>query len=151
VLKQREHRQQATLHADRGTVRFFRHHRRLAHTQAGRRALRFARAELRWTRRELAETRAALRPRAPWPSWWYAQAMCIHRNEAVDWHEKSNPEDRGGMQFSWSTWRAFGGSGDPADASSSEQLYRAWLLYSHLGRWGTTAGWPRTSVACGLR
>lgn len=115
--------------------------------------MRVARVWVPIIRRELAETRAQLRPqpRAPWPAWWYAQAMCIHSHEAVDWHEKSNPDDRGGMQFAWSTWQAFGGHGDPADASPAEQLYRAWLLYSSLGRWGTTAGWPQTSIACGLR
>jgi hypothetical protein len=150
-LQKREQRQLASLHRYVGTLVFFRHHPRLARSKVGRREVRRARIWVKVIRGELAETRSALQPRMPWPSWWYAQAMCIHRHEAVDWHEKSNPEDRGGMQFSWSTWAAFGGSGDPADASPSEQLYRAWLLYSSLGRWGTSAGWPQTSVACGLR
>lgn len=150
TLHHREHRQVRSLHARLGTIRFFHRHPQLARTTPGQRALRVAHVWIPILRRELAETRAQLPPRAPWPAWWYGQAMCIHRHEGA-WNEKSNPDDRGGMQFAWSTWQAFGGHGDPADASPWEQLYRAWLLYSHLGRWGTSAGWPLTSIACGLR
>ncbi len=45
---------------------------------------------------------------------------------------------RGLYQFSMSTWRGVGGSGDPIDASSSEQTYRAKVLYSRSGR----SPWP---------
>ena len=45
---------------------------------------------------------------------------------------------RGLYQFSLSTWRGVGGSGDPIDASSSEQTYRAKLLYKRAGR----SPWP---------
>jgi resuscitation-promoting factor RpfB len=45
---------------------------------------------------------------------------------------------RGLYQFSLSTWRGVGGSGDPIDASSSEQTYRAKLLYKRSGR----SPWP---------
>jgi uncharacterized protein YabE (DUF348 family) len=45
---------------------------------------------------------------------------------------------RGLYQFSLSTWRGVGGSGDPIDASSSEQTYRAKLLYKRSGR----SAWP---------
>lgn len=45
---------------------------------------------------------------------------------------------RGLYQFSMSTWRSVGGSGDPIDASSSEQTYRAKVLYSRAGR----SPWP---------
>jgi hypothetical protein len=55
------------------------------------------------------------------------------------------------MQFAWQTWRALGGSGDPADASPREQLYRAYLLWHVNGRFGGSAGWPLSSIACGLR
>jgi hypothetical protein len=64
TLHKREHRQIATLARDRGTVRFFRRHLRLAHTPIGRRALRFAKAEIRWTLAELRETRKTLHVRA---------------------------------------------------------------------------------------
>jgi hypothetical protein len=146
VLKQREHRQQATLQADRGTVRFFRRHRRLAHTQAGRRALRFAQAELRWTRRELAETRAALRPRYRVPAWFLSAALCVHRGESSDWHI-SNPPYANGMQFELSTWTSVGGNASSWRwASPAEQLYRSYLLWQSQG-W---TPWPNTSRACGL-
>jgi hypothetical protein len=41
-------------------------------------------------------------------------------------------------QFSLSTWRSVGGTGNPIDASASEQTYRAKLLYqkSGAGQWG---------------
>jgi hypothetical protein len=45
---------------------------------------------------------------------------------------------RGLYQFSMGTWRGVGGSGDPIDASPSEQTYRAKLLYSRSGR----SPWP---------
>lgn len=45
---------------------------------------------------------------------------------------------RGLYQFSMSTWHGVGGSGDPIDASPSEQTYRAQILYSRTGR----SSWP---------
>ncbi len=45
---------------------------------------------------------------------------------------------RGLYQFSLSTWHGVGGSGDPIDASSSEQTYRAKVLYKRSGR----SPWP---------
>jgi resuscitation-promoting factor RpfB len=45
---------------------------------------------------------------------------------------------RGLYQFDYSTWRSVGGSGDPIDASSSEQTHRARILYSSQGR----SPWP---------
>jgi uncharacterized protein YabE (DUF348 family) len=45
---------------------------------------------------------------------------------------------RGLYQFSFSTWRGVGGSGDPIDATPSEQTYRAQILYSRSGR----SPWP---------
>lgn len=50
----------------------------------------------------------------------------------------SGGQYRGLYQFSFSTWRGVGGSGDPIDASSSEQTYRAKLLYQRSGR----GAWP---------
>lgn len=40
---------------------------------------------------------------------------------------------RGKYQFSFETWAAVGGSGDPATASEAEQDYRAALLYAQSG------------------
>lgn len=45
---------------------------------------------------------------------------------------------RGKYQFSFETWAAVGGSGDPAAASEDEQDYRAALLYSQSG----SSPWP---------
>ena len=45
---------------------------------------------------------------------------------------------RGMYQFSFSTWRIVGGSGDPAGASRHEQTWRAWLLLSRHG----AGHWP---------
>ena len=50
----------------------------------------------------------------------------------------SSGEYRGLYQFSRSTWDGVGGSGDPIDASSSEQTYRAQILYNRSGR----SPWP---------
>lgn len=46
-------------------------------------------------------------------------------------------------QFSLSTWRAMGGSGNPIDNSSAEQTYRAKILYKRAG----AGQWPH----CGPR
>jgi hypothetical protein len=45
---------------------------------------------------------------------------------------------RGMYQFSFTTWRVVGGSGDPAVAPRSEQTWRAWLLLSRHG----SRHWP---------
>ena len=44
----------------------------------------------------------------------------------------SNGTYRGKYQFSYATWAAVGGSGDPAAAPEAEQDYRAALLYEQL-------------------
>jgi hypothetical protein len=51
---------------------------------------------------------------------------------------------RGYYQFTWETWRAAGGEGDPADASKTEQGFRVVKWARKIG-WDnvrTTAGWP---------
>jgi resuscitation-promoting factor RpfB len=45
---------------------------------------------------------------------------------------------RGLYQFSMGTWHGVGGAGDPIDASSAEQTYRAKILYNRSGR----SPWP---------
>jgi hypothetical protein len=45
---------------------------------------------------------------------------------------------RGLYQFSFSTWRVVGGSGDPAAAPRSEQTWRAWQLLRNHG----SGHWP---------
>lgn len=50
----------------------------------------------------------------------------------------SNGEFRGLYQFTLGTWHGVGGSGDPIDASSNEQTYRAQILYREDG----DSPWP---------
>lgn len=152
VLHQREHRQVRHLSAAVGTVRFFDHHRWLMRARRTRpvalRELRRAHVWIRVIRRELGETRAALKPRvaafAGPPAWWLAAADCVHRHESIDWFQRG--AFSGGMQFLDSTWHAVGGSGRAADHSPAEQLYRAYLLWRSQG-WSP---WPNTSRMCGL-
>jgi len=51
----------------------------------------------------------------------------------------------GGLQFTLSSWAAVGGTGNPADASRDEQIYRGTLLQQRQG-WGA---WPVCSVKAG--
>ena len=65
---------------------------------------------------------------------------------SIAWCEsRNNPRAVGGggayrglYQFSFSTWRVVGGSGDPAAAPRSEQTWRAWLLLKNHG----SGHWP---------
>ena len=50
----------------------------------------------------------------------------------------ANGRYRGKYQFSFATWAALGGAGDPADAPEAEQDARAAALYAARG----TAPWP---------
>ena len=61
--------------------------------------------------------------------------------KAIAWCEsRGNPRAvsasgmyRGKYQFSFATWRAVGGTGDPARASETEQDRRAAMLYKRYG------------------
>lgn len=74
------------------------------------------------------------------PSWG------VQKLASIAWCEsRNNPGAIGGggayrglYQFSFSTWRVVGGSGDPAAASRAEQTWRAWLLLSKHG----SGHWP---------
>jgi soluble lytic murein transglycosylase-like protein len=74
------------------------------------------------------------------PSWGRSHlrsiAWCESRNNprAVS----SSGAYRGLYQFSFSTWRVVGGSGDPAAAPRSEQTWRAWVLLKNDG----SGHWP---------
>ena len=65
---------------------------------------------------------------------------------AIAWCEsRNNPRAIGGggsfrglYQFTFSTWRVVGGSGDPAAAPRSEQTWRAWVLLKNHG----SGHWP---------
>jgi uncharacterized protein YabE (DUF348 family) len=69
---------------------------------------------------------------------WPALAKC----ESGGNPRAVNPAGYYGLyQFSLATWHAVGGSGNPINASPSEQLYRAKLLYKKggAGQWGCGA------------
>ena len=146
-LKHREHRQLHTLHADRGTLRFCRNHPR-ARVFCTARRLRFTRARIGWTTRELAETRALLNPYRV-PAWFRAQAECIYSHESggYGWHADTGNGYRTGLQFLPSTWLRAGGSFDRfANASVAEIVYRAWVITGHGRTWHE---WS-TAGMCGL-
>jgi hypothetical protein len=61
---------------------------------------------------------------------WAALAKC----ESGGNPRAVNPSGYYGLyQFSLSTWRSVGGTGNPIDASPDEQTYRAQLLYKKAG------------------
>lgn len=107
---------------------------------------------------------AVQKPSEPWPSWWYAQAMCIHSHESTDWHKTTTWDgyrswDHGGMQIDTRTWTSMLSNGyrltrgfpsDPAWASPHEQLVVAWLIWVSNGRRFGGSQWPNTSRACGV-
>ncbi|TAK89273.1 DUF348 domain-containing protein [Patescibacteria group bacterium] len=66
---------------------------------------------------------------------WYKLRLCESGN---NYGNKRNPFYRGAYQFSYGTWSAMGGSGDPADASPSEQDMRAKKLFERSG----ASQWP---------
>ena len=145
VLRHREHRQVQSLHRWNGTIRFFRTHPRLARSRVGHRELRRARVWVRVIRRELADTRDALKvslnhSRFQVPGWWLAQAACIRSHEGA-WTSNTGNGYFGAYQFLLSTWASVGGRGLPSDASPDEQTFRAHLVWLRDGgswsEWGT--------------
>jgi resuscitation-promoting factor RpfB len=70
---------------------------------------------------------------------WSALAQCESGGNPRS--VSGNGMYRGLYQFTIGAWQGVGGSGDPIDASSSEQTYRAQLLYKRSG----DSAWP----ACG--
>lgn len=66
---------------------------------------------------------------------WAALRRC---ESGGNYANKRNPTYRGAYQFSRSTWRSVGGTGDPADAPPAEQDMRAAMLLARSGR----GQWP---------
>lgn len=64
------------------------------------------------------------------------------------WSSDTGNGYHGGLQFLSSTWANAGGHGDAADASVSEQIYRAWIVWKTDG--GSWHEWGWTRSACGL-
>lgn len=65
------------------------------------------------------------------------------------WTANTGNGYHGGFQFLTSTWQRAGGRGAAEQASPSEQIYRAWMIWrSHRGSWSE---WGWTKDACGYR
>ena len=77
-------------------------------------------------------------------STWDALAEC---ESSGNWSANTGNGYSGGLQFSPSTWRAFGGEGSAHNASRSEQIAVAERVLDGQG-WGA---WPACSRELGLR
>jgi resuscitation-promoting factor RpfA len=77
-------------------------------------------------------------------STWDAVAQC---ESSGNWSINTGNGYYGGLQFSLSTWRAYGGSGMPNKASREQQIAIAKKLQADAG-WGA---WPACSAKLGLR
>ena len=67
---------------------------------------------------------------------WAALARCESGGNPRE--VSGNGQYRGLYQFTMGTWQGVGGHGDPIDASSNEQTYRAQILYRRSG----DSSWP---------
>ena len=74
---------------------------------------------------------------------WHRIARC---ESGGRWHINTGNGYYGGLQFSLSTWRAYGGEGYPHKASREEQIRIAKKLQADAG-WGA---WPACSSKLGL-
>ena len=92
--------------------------------------------------------RPALRPLPPTPeppvSTWDKVAQC---ESGGNWATSTGNGFHGGLQFTTSTWRSFGGSGVPHQASRTEQIAVAERVLAAQG-W---KAWPACSRKLGLR
>ena len=75
---------------------------------------------------------------------WNRLAKC---ESGGRWHINTGNGYYGGLQFSLSTWRAYGGSGLPSSHSREEQIAIAKKVQAAAG-WGQ---WPACSRKAGLR
>jgi len=75
---------------------------------------------------------------------WDEVAQC---ESGGNWSIDTGNGYRGGLQFSQSTWEAYGGTGNPANASREEQIRVAENVVASQG-WGA---WPACSRQLGLR
>jgi uncharacterized protein YabE (DUF348 family) len=89
-------------------------------------------------------TRKSSGSSTPSGSVWDKLAQC---ESGGNWSINTGNGYYGGLQFSLSTWRAYGGSGMPNEASREEQIAIAKKLQADAG-WGA---WPACSSKLGLR
>jgi soluble lytic murein transglycosylase-like protein len=140
--------------------RAWRHRLEVYGVWRGRNLVRAARSDDRApTARELRHSIRRMKRRFAHWSHTYQGRATVHRfkvRHIPDWgrqhlrsiawcESRNNPRAvsssgayRGLYQFSFSTWRVVGGSGDPAAAPRSEQTWRAWVLLKTDG----SGHWP---------
>lgn len=146
-----------TLAHDRGVIRFFKRHRRLAATPVGRYELRWHKAQMGWTKRELRQTLSALESLlVPHKAQW----LCIHRYEG-DWEDGGNPH-WGGLQMDWGFMHTYGADfirkhGEPRGVSGPNGWWNAWTPLEQMiaAERAHRSGrgfypWPNTARKCGL-
>lgn len=75
---------------------------------------------------------------------WDRVAQC---ESSGNWHTNTGNGFFGGLQFTMSTWRGFGGQGMPAQASRDQQIAVAQRVLAAQG-WNA---WPVCSRKLGLR
>jgi LysM repeat protein len=75
---------------------------------------------------------------------WNQLAQC---ESGGNWSANTGNGYYGGLQFTQSSWQSVGGSGNPSQASASEQIARAKILQARSG-WGA---WPACTAKLGLR
>ena len=85
----------------------------------------------------------AATPTATSASTWDALAQC---ESGGNWSTNTGNGFSGGLQFTPSTWAAFGGTGSPADASREQQIAVAENVQASQG-WGA---WPACAAKLGL-
>jgi len=83
-------------------------------------------------------------PAPPVVSVWTRLAQCESNG---DWRANTGNGFSGGLQFTASTWRAYGGVGSPASASRDQQIAVAQRVLAGQG-W---RAWPNCSRMLGLR
>lgn len=142
-LHARKHRQIARLNADRGSLRFCRNHPK-AKVFCTAKRLRFVRARIGWTTRELGETIRALQPIPHLPAW-----LCIHAGEAR-WNDP-DPPYYGGLQMDVEFQRTYApwllrSKGTADHWTPREQMLTAERAWKTRGFWP----WPNTARRCGL-
>ena len=82
-------------------------------------------------------------PTATSASTWDALAQC---ESGGNWSTNTGNGFSGGLQFTSSTWTAFGGTGSPADATREQQIAVAEKVQASQG-WGA---WPACAAKLGL-
>jgi resuscitation-promoting factor RpfA len=81
---------------------------------------------------------------APAPGVWDRLAQC---ESSGNWQTNTGNGFYGGLQFTMSTWRGFGGTGMPHHASRAQQIAVAQRVLATQG-W---KAWPACSSKLGLR